>query len=190
MKKIMPLIFIMLVIGFSAGALTAKTLLNLENLQVETKTYRGFNFVESLATTENTTKTLTSEVSEQKQTQEVPSPQDRIKEQQIHVYQDKVVIEMENCQWAKFSDTNSMDPVFDSESNAIEIVPNDPKMIKEGDIASYSLGSRGTIIHRVIETGYDEDGWYAIFKGDNNPKPDPDKVRWEQIRRLVVAIIY
>jgi Fe-S-cluster formation regulator IscX/YfhJ len=42
----------------------------------------------------------------------------------------------------------------------------------------------------VIETGEDSNGWYAIFKGDNNPIRDPSKVRFSQIRRIVVAVIY
>ena len=44
--------------------------------------------------------------------------------------------------------------------------------------------------HTLKEIGYDEDGWYATMKGDNNPYTDPGKVRFDQIERLVVAIIY
>ena len=82
-----------------------------------------------------------------------------------------------------------MDPVLDSTSHAIQIIPKIPEDVHVGDIASYSTDN-GTIIHRVIETGYDSEGWYALFKGDNNPVKDPDKVRFKNIRRIVVAIIY
>lgn len=119
------------------------------------------------------------------------SPSDRIKEEQIHVYTDRVVIDLENPQWASFTDTNSMDPVIDSESHAIEVVPSSPEEIQVGDIISYrSEYVEGTIIHRVVDIGEDENGWYAKAKGDNNPFEDPGKIRFTQIRRVLVAIIY
>jgi hypothetical protein len=125
------------------------------------------------------------------QPKEVASPYDRIKEEQIHVYNDKVVIELNNAEWASFTNTNSMDPVLDEGANAIEVVPKSYNEIHAGDIVSYkSSYVEGTIIHRVKSVGYDPEGWYAIMQGDNNPTEDPEKVRFEQIRRIVVAIIY
>lgn len=117
------------------------------------------------------------------------SPFDWIKQEDINLYQDGVSFNIDNPQWAIFADTNSMDPVFDSTSHAIEIIPKSAEDVHVGDIASYNTDN-GTIIHRVIETGYDSEGWYAMFKGDNNPIKDPDKVRFNDIRRIVVAIIY
>lgn len=119
------------------------------------------------------------------------SPFDHIKENQIHVFQNRIIIDLEDAEWARFTDTNSMDPVIDAESHAIEIIPTSPDQIHEGDIVSYkSEYAAGTIIHRVIEIGEDEDGWYCRMKGDNNPMQDPGKIRFEQIQRVVVAIIY
>jgi len=117
------------------------------------------------------------------------SPQDWIKEQDIEVYSDRVVIRLENPQWARFANTNSMDPVLDQGANAIQIVPRSIDQIEVGDIISYRAGER-IIIHRVIEKAIDEQGWYVIAKGDNNPQPDPNKIRFEDITRVVVAIIY
>ena len=117
------------------------------------------------------------------------SPFDWIKQNEITLYPDGVSIQIDNPQWAIFADTNSMDPVFDSTSHAIEIIPKTTENVHVGDIVSYSTDN-GTIIHRVIETGYDSEGWYALFKGDNNPTKDPNKVRFKDIRRIVVAIIY
>ncbi|MCK5107796.1 MAG: hypothetical protein KAQ83_03640, partial [Nanoarchaeota archaeon] len=54
---------------------------------------------------------------------ELNSPYDHIKEEQIKLYDDRVVILLENPEWASFTDTNSMDPLIDYGSNAIEIVP-------------------------------------------------------------------
>jgi hypothetical protein len=117
------------------------------------------------------------------------SPGDWVKEDKIFVYNDRVVIYLDNPEWAKFTDTNSMDPLFDAESNALEIVPASPDVLKVGDIIAYQI-PEGTVIHRIVRIGTDDSGWYAIVKGDNNPGADPDKVRWEQVRRVLVAIIY
>ncbi len=120
---------------------------------------------------------------------EVASPGNWIQEENISVYSDKVIINISNPLWAKFSDTNSMDPFLDAESNAIEILPPDPELIKVGDVIAYQTVS-GTVIHRVVEKKYDERGIYFRVKGDNNTLTDPLKVRYSDITGVVVAIIY
>ena len=122
---------------------------------------------------------------------EKDSPGDWIKEDQIKVYNDKVIINLKDAEWASFIDTNSMDPVLDETANAIQIIPKSTDDIKVGDIISYKSDyADGTIIHRVIRIGNDEKGWYCIVKGDNNQSPDPGKIRFNQIKRVLVAIIY
>ena len=122
---------------------------------------------------------------------EIPSPADRIKDEQIHVYQDRIVIDLKNAEWAGFTDTNSMDPVIDIEANAIEIIPKSEDEIQVGDIISYKSNyADGTIIHRVIEIGQDNYGWFCRVKGDNLASPDPGKVRFPDIERVVVGILY
>ena len=119
------------------------------------------------------------------------SPSDWLKEDSIHVYNTQVVLSLENAQWAQFTDTHSMEPVLSAKANAIEVVPTSPDQINVGDIVSYqSAYADGTIIHRVVEKGTDKDGVYFRFKGDNNPEIDPGKVRFSQVKRVVVAIIY
>ncbi len=119
------------------------------------------------------------------------SPSDWIKQDQIDIFKDRVVITLDNPQWAVFTDTNSMDPVIDANAHAIEIIPQSPDQINLGDIVSYdSEYVDGAVIHRVIEVGEDEDGWYIRTKGDNNSLEDPGKIRFEQILRVLVAIIY
>ena len=71
---------------------------------------------------------------------------------------------------------------------AVSII--DGSKIKIGDIVSYSYVDGTTIIHRVAQIGNDENGWYAVAKGDNSSFADPDKVRFSQIKRVVVAIVY
>jgi len=119
------------------------------------------------------------------------TPYDRIHEKDIEVYPDKVVVHLKKGVAARFTDTGSMEPTFGSEANAIEIVPSSPEEIHKGDIVSYySNIAKTTIIHRVDEIGYDSQGWFAYFKGDNIKKRDPEKVRFNQIKRVVVMLIY
>jgi len=119
------------------------------------------------------------------------SPSNWISEDQIKVYNDRVIIELKDAEWASFTNTNSMDPVIDETANAIEIIPKSTDNIHVGDIISYKSNyADGTIIHRIIKIGSDEKGWYCIVKGDNNQSPDPGKIRFNQIKRILVAIIY
>ena len=120
-----------------------------------------------------------------------PSPYDWIKESQITVLNDRVIIYVQNPEWATFTDTNSMDPLIDIGANAIQTIPKGEEDIHIGDIISYKEdNSNNIIIHRVIEINEDENGKYFITKGDNNSEPDPEKVRFNQIRRVLVAVIY
>jgi hypothetical protein len=119
------------------------------------------------------------------------SPADRIAEDNIAVYKDRVVLDIQNAQWATFTDTHSMEPVLVQGANALELVPHSADEIKVGDIVSYQSDlAEGTIIHRVIYKGQDEQGTYFIMKGDNLPTSDPGRVRFSQIERVVVGIIY
>ena len=119
------------------------------------------------------------------------SPSDWVKENQIHVYKDKIVIDLDGAVWSRFTDTNSMDPLFDAGSNGIEIIPQSVDQVEIGDIISYrSEYADGIIIHRVIDKREDEKGVYFIVKGDNNDNADPGKIRFEQIEGVLVGILY
>ena len=120
---------------------------------------------------------------------EVHSPGDWIKEDQIQVFKDRVVLDIQNPIWAGFTDTNSMDPFIDEDAHAIEISPLDADSINIGDVISYQSGDI-IIVHRVVEKGEDDKGIYYIVKGDNNRFGDPLKVRFEDVRGVVVAVIY
>ncbi|MBI2135897.1 hypothetical protein HYU06_02390 [Candidatus Woesearchaeota archaeon] len=122
---------------------------------------------------------------------EKSSPGDHVKESQIHVLKDKIILDIKDASWARFTDTNSMDPVIDAESNSIELKPKTTEDVKVGDIISYhSEYADGLIIHRVIEVGQDNDGWFVRVKGDNLAKEDPGKIRFSQIEGVVVGVIY
>jgi|FLOH01.1.fsa_nt_gi hypothetical protein len=118
------------------------------------------------------------------------SPGDWIKEDQINVYSDRVVLNIKNAQWAAFTNTNSMDPILDETANAIQIIPETEADINIGDIISYEHPEAGRIIHRVVYKGQDEKGTYFIMKGDNNPTSDPDRVYFDQVYTVTVAVIF
>ena len=119
---------------------------------------------------------------------EHPSPAERLGWDKITVTEDGVFVEVPYATLVALADTNSMDPTLDAESKVITIRPQSPDEIIVGDIISFRFGDI-VIIHRVIETGYDSEGWYAITKGDNNAFDD-GKIRWEQVERLLIGIIY
>ncbi|MBD3354839.1 signal peptidase I [Candidatus Woesearchaeota archaeon] len=122
---------------------------------------------------------------------EIKSPSDWIDEKQVKIRDRYVSLIIRNATWAKFTDTNSMDPVIDSESHAIKLMPSDTSGLNPGDIISFrSTKMKGIIIHRIVEKNTDEDGVYFITKGDNNRYPDSEKVRFEQITGVVVGILY
>jgi signal peptidase I len=119
----------------------------------------------------------------------ISSPGEWVKDEQILVYNDKVILDIPNATWVGFTDTKSMEPFFDHKSNALEIKPQSPDEIIIGDIISYQ-GKTGVIIHRVIEKNVDNEGIYFVVKGDNNKVKDQQKVRFEDIKGVVVAVIY
>ncbi len=122
--------------------------------------------------------------------QEQASPLSRLGAENIHVYNDKVVLDLDNPLWATFADTNSMDPLFDVGSFGIEVKPSSAEDLQVGDVAAYKTKEGEVVIHRIIEIGEDEFGKYFVFKGDNVAFVDPEQVRFEQIEGVLVAVIY
>jgi signal peptidase I len=59
--------------------------------------------------------------------------------------------------------------------------------IAVGDIIVFSYDGI-SVVHRVVLTGIDANGWYAITRGDNNAAVD-GKVRFAQIEGVVVGIV-
>ena len=122
--------------------------------------------------------------------QQLQAPSDWIKQDKIRIYNDRVVIFIKEPYLSYFAPTGSMKPTLDEKSNAIEITPESKEQLHVGDIIAYKSRTGETVIHRIIKIGYDNKGWYCIVKGDNNEIPDEEKVRFEQIQRVVVGIIY
>jgi|TARA_B100000315_G_C14400972_1_gene506453 hypothetical protein len=121
---------------------------------------------------------------------EVNSPSDRIKEDQIKVYNSLVIMDIERSELVSLEDTNSMDPLIDEDSNILQIMPESPEDINVGDIVSYQDDFGKVILHRVVEISEDSEGKFFVLKGDNNDSVDDSKVRFEQIKGVLVAIVY
>ena len=114
----------------------------------------------------------------------------QISKDDIKVYTDRVVIYVNKAFTASFTDSKSMYPLISENVLALEIRPENKTALKAGDIIGYESKAFNTsIIHRIIEISEDEYGWYAVTKGDNNPTPDPDRVRFEDIQGVLVGII-
>jgi len=127
-----------------------------------------------------------------KQTKALPSPADWIPLKRILVYGDRVVINISGTIPVVLNDTHSMEPIADATATVLAIRPKRARDINIGDIIGYRCDEcDGQIImHRVIAISQDIDGIYYTVKGDNNPKPDPDRVRFSQVETVVVGIIY
>ncbi len=122
-------------------------------------------------------------------TTERASPTDRVLPEQIHVYQDKIVLDVQGASWGVIQDTNSMDPILDKESNTFLITPRNEEDVTVGDIITYRHEDK-LIIHRVINISTDDKGIYYVLQGDNNMMADNKKVRFSDIQGIVIAVVY
>lgn len=123
------------------------------------------------------------------QAAEKASPQDWVSEKDIHIYDDKIELAIPDARWATFADTNSMDPLLDAGSNGIQVIPSRPEQLAIGDVVTYNYKGR-KIIHRIVDIQQDAEGYLFTLKGDNNLEPDPVKVRFNDIERVLVAVVY
>jgi len=115
-------------------------------------------------------------------------PGNWIKENNIEVLPDRVVIHVKNADISSYADTGSMLPTLGENANGVRIKPESENQIKEGDIITYENGDE-LIVHRVVAKGIDEQGTYFITKGDNNTETD-GKIYFKDVRYVTVALIY
>ncbi|MFH1591854.1 MAG: hypothetical protein ABIB47_00600 [Candidatus Woesearchaeota archaeon] len=125
------------------------------------------------------------------QARDIESPRDRVSEEQIRVYSDRIVIKIDGASWTRYANTNSMDPFLDEGANGIEIVPENEDEIYVGDVVAYeSKYADGLTVHRVIDVREDEAGRYFVLKGDNLSQEDPENVRFSQIKYVLIGVVY
>ncbi len=118
----------------------------------------------------------------------VSAPSDSVGREDIVVYDDRIVIWVDDGSVSSYAPTGSMEPVLNEGSNGIRIVPSSADEIFVGDIVTFEEESY-LIVHRVIDKGVDGKGIYFITKGDNNDISD-GKVRFSQIRYKTVGVIW
>ena len=115
-------------------------------------------------------------------------PGNWINEKNIQVYDDRIVIKIDNARISRYEATGSMLPVLGENANGIEIVPFSSNQIQIGDIITFQKGEK-LIVHRVIEKGKDNKGDYFITKGDNNDEAD-GRVYFSQIKYVTIGLVY
>jgi hypothetical protein len=118
----------------------------------------------------------------------INTPSDFVQRDDIQIFADKIVINIDGASISSYAETGSMKPVLDHNSNGIRIAPSSEEKINVGDIVSFRRGN-SLIVHRVIEKGIDNEGIYFITKGDNNPFND-GKVRFDEIEFITIGILY
>lgn len=116
------------------------------------------------------------------------APSDFIKENQIEIYDDRIIIYVKDASMSRYASTGSMIPVLNENSNGIRIIPKSEEDINLGDIITFERGNE-LIVHRVVEKGSDETGVYFITRGDNNSVND-EKIRFKDIKYKTIAIVY
>jgi len=114
------------------------------------------------------------------------APSDWIKINQIQVTENSISINIPNASISSYAPTGSMKPTLDYGSNGIRIKPNSPEQIEIGDIITFG---EENIVHRVVEKGIDENGYWFITKGDNNQVSD-GQIRFEDINYVTIGILY
>lgn len=116
------------------------------------------------------------------------APFDFISEDNIELYDDKIVLNIEGVSLSRYAPTGSMKPVLDEGSNGLRIVPKSEIDIHTGDIITFKQDNI-LIVHRVIEKGIDSKGVYFITKGDNNSVSD-GKIRFKDIKYKTIGVIW
>jgi len=118
----------------------------------------------------------------------ISKPGDDIKEEDIIITDDEIILKIKDCSISRYADTGSMLPVLDENSNGIRIPVYSEKDINLGDIVTFKT-KEGLIVHRVIEIGEDSEGWYIMTKGDNNSISD-GKIRFNQIKYKTIGVLW
>ncbi len=118
----------------------------------------------------------------------VDSPSDFVNDDNIIVYEDKVVIKVEGAKISTYEGTGSMLPTLGEGVNGVSVVPRSTDEINVGDIVSFRREGQ-LIVHRVVQKGADAEGVFFVTKGDNSIADD-GKVRFDEMERVLIALIY
>jgi len=116
-------------------------------------------------------------------------PQKRVDISDVVISEDAAMINIEELTPGIIAPSGSMFPLLQKDTIVLEKAPEDFNELLPGDIIIFTYKDT-RIIHRIVSVGWDEEGWYANTKGDNNPLADPFKVRFADVKGVVVGIIY
>jgi hypothetical protein len=116
------------------------------------------------------------------------SPEGRIEKENILLYEDKIIINIQNASISNYASSSSMNPLINDKSSGIRIVPSTEEEISIGDIVSFERNDK-LIVHRVVKKGIDKEGIYFITKGDGSIISD-GKVRFHEIRYITIGILW
>ncbi|HLC78226.1 MAG TPA: signal peptidase I [Candidatus Nanoarchaeia archaeon] len=118
----------------------------------------------------------------------LPSPSDFVKDGNIEVEKDGVLIKIDRPVLTKFENSGSMAPFLGEGATGIEKKPSHEDELYVGDVVTFAQDGV-LVVHRIVEKGVDEQGVYFITKGDNNNIRD-EKIRFSQIQSVLVGVIY
>jgi len=118
----------------------------------------------------------------------INAPGNWIEENQIHVYENAIVIDIDSASISRYASTGSMKPVLDEDSTGIRIIPKSENQVNVGDIITFEQDN-DLIIHRIIEKGEDSGGIYFITQGDNSNITD-GKIRFKDIKYVTIGVIW
>jgi hypothetical protein len=125
-------------------------------------------------------------------TNNLSTPTDRVQLNQIQVNGNKLTLTFnKDLYLSEYAATKSMLPLFDKGHNGIEFIPETSRDIKIGDIVAYQSNIvPGLIVHRIIDINQDNEGIYFVSKGDNNQTIDPEKIRFSQVKFILIGVLY
>lgn len=124
---------------------------------------------------------------------EKPSPRDIVAHSDISYNESTHTVRIRGIKpdvWlTTVADTNSMDPTVDAGHTCILTNNFDHSNLAIGDIIVYA-GPRGYILHRITRITEDGGKRHYRVRGDNNFFADPYVLVDENIKWLLVGIIY
>ena len=124
---------------------------------------------------------------------DVKAPRDIIKTEHITQLDGSVTINLGVPSYvSSVLDTNSMVPTVDWSHNTLLIKDFNREDLECGDVVVFQPTERASelIIHRIVETGIDNQGAYYRTKGDNCTRKDPYILRNIHVRFLCIGVIY
>ena len=116
------------------------------------------------------------------------APSNYLDAENILVYEDRVVLNLEGARISNYMATGSMTPVFNENANGISVKPINENEIEVGDIISF-WREDDLIVHRVIDSGIDSEGIFYITKGDHAFSND-GKIRFGDVEHKLVGLVY